>query len=42
MIEWESIKRLYVGDDEQFKVELQNVKDNPSEGIEEESITLKP
>lgn len=35
------IKRCYAGDDQEFQVELQDVKDNPSVGIEEETITLK-
>jgi hypothetical protein len=36
-----SIKRAYAGDDQEFKVELQDVKDDTSVGIEDEMITVK-
>jgi hypothetical protein len=37
-----SIKRAYAGDDQEFKIELQDVKDDVSVGIEDEMITVKP
>lgn len=37
-----SIKRCYAGDDQQYSVDLQGVEDNPQEGIDDETITLKP
>lgn len=36
-----SIKRCYTGDDKQFSVDLQDVEDNASVGIDDETITLK-
>lgn len=42
MSEFESIKRAFAGDDQQFSVDLQGVKDNPDEGIEDETITIRP
>lgn len=36
-----SIKRVYAGDDREFEIELQDVKDDPSVGIEDETITVK-
>lgn len=38
----ESIKRCYSGDDQEYSVDLQGVKDNPREGIDDDTITLKP
>jgi hypothetical protein len=37
-----SIKRSYAGDEQQFSVDLQGVEDSPDEGIEDETITLRP
>lgn len=43
MLEFEnSIKRSFAGDDKHFSVDLQDVEDNPSVGIDDETITLKP
>lgn len=36
------IKRSYAGDDQEFQIELQDVEDDPSVGIEGEIITLNP
>ncbi|KAH7081489.1 hypothetical protein BKA63DRAFT_462626 [Paraphoma chrysanthemicola] len=37
-----SIKRCYAGDNQQYSVDLQGVDDNPQEGIDDETIGLKP
>lgn len=37
-----SIKRCYAGDDQEYSVDLQGVDDNPEEGIDDDTITLKP
>lgn len=37
-----AIKRCYAGDDQQFSIDLQDVEDNASVGIDNETITLKP
>ncbi|KAG9206733.1 hypothetical protein G6514_000018 [Epicoccum nigrum] len=37
-----SVKRSYAGDGQQFSVDLQDVEDNPSVGIDDETITLEP
>jgi hypothetical protein len=37
-----SVKRSYAGDSQQFSVDLQDVEDNPSVGIDDETITLEP
>lgn len=37
-----SIKRCYAGDEQQYSVDLQDVKDNPEVNIDDETITLKP
>jgi len=37
-----SIKRAYAGDDREFKIELQDVEDDASVGIKDETITVKP
>ncbi|KAF1995329.1 actin-like ATPase domain-containing protein, partial [Amniculicola lignicola CBS 123094] len=37
-----SIKRCYSGDDQEYSVDLQGVEDNPREGIDDDTITLKP
>lgn len=36
------VKRCYVGDNKMFSVELGGVKDNETEGIADDTITLKP
>ncbi|KAH7125733.1 hypothetical protein B0J11DRAFT_506551 [Dendryphion nanum] len=38
----ESIKRCYAGDNQEYSVDLQGVDDNPQEGIDDDTITLKP
>lgn len=43
MYEFElSVRQRYAGDEQQYLVELQGVEDDPSVGIEDEIITLKP
>ncbi|KAF1830154.1 actin-like ATPase domain-containing protein [Decorospora gaudefroyi] len=37
-----AIKRCYAGDDQEYSVDLQGVEDNPEEGIDDDTITLKP
>lgn len=37
-----SIKRCYAGDNQEYSVDLQGVEDNPQEGIDDDTITLKP
>jgi hypothetical protein len=37
-----SVKRCYTGDDKEFSVDLPGVEDHPEEGIEDDTIRLKP
>lgn len=37
-----SVKRCYTGDDKEFSVDLPGVQDNPEEGIDDDTIKLKP
>lgn len=37
-----SVKRCYAGDNQEYSVDLQGVEDNPEEGIDDDTITLKP
>ncbi|KAF2870470.1 hypothetical protein BDV95DRAFT_607638 [Massariosphaeria phaeospora] len=43
LLEFElSVKRCYSGDDKPYSVDLRGVEDNPKEGIDDDTITLKP
>lgn len=35
------IKRAFAGDNQKYSVDLEGVEDNPSEGIDDDTITLK-
>lgn len=37
-----SVKRSYAGDEGPYSVDLQGVEDNPDEGIDDDTIVLKP
>ncbi|KAJ4292499.1 hypothetical protein N0V90_009161 [Kalmusia sp. IMI 367209] len=37
-----AVKRTYSGDDKPYSVDLRGVEDNPNEGIDDDTITLKP
>ncbi|KAL8790194.1 MAG: hypothetical protein Q9213_000725 [Squamulea squamosa] len=37
-----SVKRCYTGDDREYSVDLQGVEDNPEQGIDDDTIKLKP
>ncbi|KAL8798869.1 MAG: hypothetical protein Q9182_006325 [Xanthomendoza sp. 2 TL-2023] len=37
-----SVKRCYTGDDKEYSVDLQGVEDNPEQGIDDDTIRLKP
>ena len=37
-----AVKRCYTGDDKEYTVDLPGVEDNPTEGIEDDVIKLKP
>lgn len=37
-----SVKRCYTGDDKEYSVDLQGVEDDPEQGIDDDTIKLKP